>query len=137
MNPHFIVHEPKDSVGVVVVDQIGAGEEVSGWVMETDETISMTATEVVPLGHKLALKDISVGETIFKYGQDIGMPMSWPYLKIVSPTLISFNASLWPSGTTSVAVMLMVSSVSITQPLTSSPAPIWSTTTTPTLSFGS
>ena len=58
MNPHFIVHEPKDSVGVVVVDQIGAGEEVSGWVMETDETISMTATEVVPLGHKLALKDI-------------------------------------------------------------------------------
>ena len=72
MNPHFIVHEPKDSVGVVVVDQIGAGEEVSGWVMETDETISMTATEVVPLGHKLALKDIRVGETIFKYGQDIG-----------------------------------------------------------------
>ena len=72
MNPHFIVHEPKDSVGVVVVDQIGAGEEVSGWVMETDETISMTATEFVPLGHKLALKDISVGETIFKYGQDIG-----------------------------------------------------------------
>ena len=72
MNPHFIVHEPKDSVGVVVVDQIGAGEEVSGWVMETDETISMTATEVVPLGHKLALKDISVGETILKCGQDIG-----------------------------------------------------------------
>ena len=72
MNPHFIVHKPKDSVGVVVVDQIGAGEEVFGWVMETDETISMTATEVVLLGHKLALKDISVGETIFKYGQDIG-----------------------------------------------------------------
>ena len=47
-------------------------EEVNGWVMETDETISMTATEVVPLGHKLALKDIIVGETIFKYGQDIG-----------------------------------------------------------------
>ena len=59
MNPHFIVHEPNDSVGVVVVDQSGAGEEVSGWVMETDETISMTATEVVPLGHKLALKDIA------------------------------------------------------------------------------
>ena len=76
MNPHFIVHERKDSVGVVVVDQIGAGEEVSGWVMETDETISMTATEVVPLGHKLALKDISVGETIFKYGQDIGKAVS-------------------------------------------------------------
>ena len=72
MNPHFIVHEPKDSVGVVVVDQVCAGEEVKGWVMETDETISLTASEMVPLGHKLALKDINVGETIFKYGQDIG-----------------------------------------------------------------
>ena len=72
MNTHFIVHEPKDSVGVVVVDQVGAGEEVKGWVMETDETISLTASEMVPLGHKLALKDINVGETIFKYGQDIG-----------------------------------------------------------------
>ena len=49
MNPHFIVHEPKDSVGVVVVDQIGAGEEVSGWVMETDETISMTAVSYTHL----------------------------------------------------------------------------------------
>ena len=38
MNPHFIVHEPKDSVGVVVVDQIGAGEEVSGWVMAVSYT---------------------------------------------------------------------------------------------------
>ena len=72
MNPHFIVHEPTDSVGVVVVDQVDAGEEVKGWVMETDETVIITASEMVPLGHKLALKDIGVGDTIYKYGQDIG-----------------------------------------------------------------
>ena len=72
MTTHFIVHEPSDSVGVVVVDQVNTGEEISGWVMETDETISIRISENVPLGHKLALKDISLGETIFKYGQDIG-----------------------------------------------------------------
>ena len=37
MEPHFIVHESTDTVGVVVVDIINAGEKVSGWVMETDE----------------------------------------------------------------------------------------------------
>ena len=72
MKPHFIVHEPTDSVGVVVVDQVDAGEEVKGWVMETDETVSIIASEMVPLGHKLALKDIGAGDTIYKYGQDIG-----------------------------------------------------------------
>ena len=72
MTTQFIVHEPSDCVGVVVVDQVNAGEEISGWVMETDETISIRISENVPLGHKLALKDISLGETIFKYGQDIG-----------------------------------------------------------------
>ena len=76
MTTNFIVHEPSDSVGVVVVDQVNSGEEVSGWVMETDEIISITISEKVPLGHKLALKDISLGETILKYGQDIGKAVS-------------------------------------------------------------
>ena len=76
MTTHFIVHEPSDCVGVVVVDQVNAGEEICGWVMETDETISIRISENVPLGHKLALKDISLGETIFKYGQDIGKAVS-------------------------------------------------------------
>jgi len=72
MTTHFIVHEPKDTVGVVVVDQVQAGEEATGWIMETDETITIQALEAVPLGHKLALTDIASGETIFKYGNDIG-----------------------------------------------------------------
>ena len=72
MEPHFIVHESTDTVGVVVVDIINAGEKVSGWVMETDETITMMATADIPLGHKLALREINKGDTITKYGQDIG-----------------------------------------------------------------
>ena len=76
MTTHFIVHEPTDSVGVVVVDQVNAGEEIRGWVMETDQNINIRISESVPLGHKLALKDISLGETILKYGQDIGKAVS-------------------------------------------------------------
>ena len=76
MNTHFIVHVPSDSVGVVVVDQITNGKEVIGWVMETNETISINATENISLGHKLALIDINQGDTIFKYGQDIGKAVS-------------------------------------------------------------
>ena len=72
MEPHSIVHESTDTVGVVVVDIINAGEKVSGWVMETDETITMMATADIPLGHKLALREINKGDTITKYGQDIG-----------------------------------------------------------------
>ena len=72
MEPHFIVHESTDTVGVVVVDIINAGEKVSGWVMETDETITMMATADIHLGHKLALREINKGDTITKYGQDIG-----------------------------------------------------------------
>ena len=38
MNPHFIAHEPSDTVGVVVVEKVKAGQEVTGWIMETDKT---------------------------------------------------------------------------------------------------
>ena len=72
MEPQFIVHESTDTVGVVVVDILNAGEKVSGWVMETDETIIMVAKADIPLGHKLALREINKGDTITKYGQDIG-----------------------------------------------------------------
>lgn len=70
--PHFLVHEPKDSVGVVVVEDIEAGQDLVGWIMATDETISVTAVDPVPLGHKVALQDIAEGDTILKYGHDIG-----------------------------------------------------------------
>ncbi len=70
--PHFLVHDPEDTVGVVVVEDVEAGQELSGWVMATDDTITLNALDAVPLGHKVTLKDISDGETILKYGHDIG-----------------------------------------------------------------
>ena len=70
--PHFVVHDKTDSVGVVVVENVEPNTEMSGWVMETDETISVTALDAIPIGHKVALLDIGKGETILKYGYSIG-----------------------------------------------------------------
>ena len=39
---------------------------------ENDKTINVPSNNEVPLGHKIALKDLNVGDTIFKYGHDIG-----------------------------------------------------------------
>lgn len=70
--PDFLVHETKDSVGVIVVEGITAGQRLSGWLMETDETLSIEALDAIPLGHKIALGDIAEGDTIIKYSHDIG-----------------------------------------------------------------
>lgn len=70
--PDFIVHDARDSVGVAVVESIKAGQTLTGWVMEDDTTITLLARDAIPLGHKIALKEIGAGETVLKYGEDIG-----------------------------------------------------------------
>lgn len=70
--PHFIVHDAEDTVGVVVVENVNAGMKLDGWVMEDDSRIELEAKGDIPLGHKVALKDIKEGDTIIKYGHDIG-----------------------------------------------------------------
>ncbi len=67
----FLVHEKADTVGVATVD-IKSGEEASGLYMDTQEPIAIKACADVPLGHKIALIDFKVGDTVLKYGQDIG-----------------------------------------------------------------
>jgi len=76
MQPHFLVHDRTDTVGVVVVEGIEAGQELEGWVMDTDATIKLVAVDPIPLGHKVALGAIGEGDTIVKYGHDIGRAVS-------------------------------------------------------------
>ena len=77
MTIHFVVHEEGDSVGVVVVEGVKAGDTLTGWIMEQDKTLAMKALNDIPIGHKLALKDYKPGDTVIKYGVDIG--------KVVAP----------------------------------------------------
>ena len=67
----FLVHEKADNVGVATVD-IKAGENVQGLFMDTQEKIDMKAVQEIPLGHKIALKELKVEEAVIKYGHDIG-----------------------------------------------------------------
>jgi len=72
MTNHFNVHDKADTVGVVTVEGIQAGQELTGWIMETDETLTLTALDAIPIGHKIALGDIRDGDTIVKYSHDVG-----------------------------------------------------------------
>jgi len=67
----FLVHEKRDTVGVAVVD-VKAGQSLEGRSLDSNETLKAKALMDIPLGHKIALKDLKAGETVIKYGCDIG-----------------------------------------------------------------
>ena len=73
---HFVLHDASDNVAVVVVEGIKAGMELNGWIMDENRHIKMTAQQDIPIGHKIALKDLAEGDTVIKYGIDIGRVVS-------------------------------------------------------------
>jgi (2R)-sulfolactate sulfo-lyase subunit alpha len=75
--PHLLVHGRKDNVGVVVVEDLAAGTDMLVVVTDDNSDFRMTAKETVPIGHKIALADLKAGDTVIKYGEDIG--------KVVAP----------------------------------------------------
>ena len=70
--PQCLVHAPQDSCGVVVVEDLKAGTEMLCLVTQSDTTFHLRAMQDIPIGHKVALKSIKSGDTIIKYGEDIG-----------------------------------------------------------------
>jgi (2R)-sulfolactate sulfo-lyase subunit alpha len=69
---HFVLHDPKDTVAVVVVEGVKSGAELTGWVMDEDRMVNLVAAQDIPIGHKIALKDMKSGDTVIKYGIDMG-----------------------------------------------------------------
>lgn len=70
--PQFLVHSPEDNVGVVVVEDLKAGTNMLGVITENDTTINVVSKHDIPIGHKVALKDLKEGDTVIKYGEDVG-----------------------------------------------------------------
>ena len=68
----IIIHDKKDNVGVVVIEKITNNQDCNCWIMENDKSLKIQSKNEIPLGHKIALKDIKEGDTILKYGHDIG-----------------------------------------------------------------
>ncbi len=69
---HFVLHDAKDTVAVVVVEGVNAGTAMTGWIMDEDRMINVQALQDIPIGHKVALRDMAVGDTVWKYGIDMG-----------------------------------------------------------------
>jgi (2R)-sulfolactate sulfo-lyase subunit alpha len=72
----FLMHESQDNVGVAVVD-IKAGQMVQGRSLHGRASPRLRSLSEIPLGHKIALRAFKTGDTVIKYGVDIG--------KIVAP----------------------------------------------------
>jgi (2R)-sulfolactate sulfo-lyase subunit alpha len=68
---HFLVHDTKDDVGVAVVD-IESGTHCTGRILSNNKPLETDATQAIPLGHKIALRDFAVGDTVTKYDCPIG-----------------------------------------------------------------
>ena len=71
MNKKFWVHHGRDDVGVAVAD-ISKGEEVVGAFMDSGKETTVTSRSDVPLGHKIALKEIKKGQKVIEYNTVIG-----------------------------------------------------------------
>lgn len=71
-HPHLLVHDRGDNVGVVVVEGLSAGTEMLCVTISDDSEFPLVANDDVPIGHKVALQDLADGDTVVKYGEDIG-----------------------------------------------------------------
>ena len=71
-HPQLLVHEKGDSCGVVVVEGLKAGTDMLCVVTHDNTDFRLTAKHDIPIGHKVALKDLKAGDTCIKYGEDIG-----------------------------------------------------------------
>lgn len=72
----YLMHHGEDNVGVAVVD-IKVGEELSGRILANNADVQTESRMEIPLGHKIALQDFEEGDTVIKYGEQIG--------KVVAP----------------------------------------------------
>jgi (2R)-sulfolactate sulfo-lyase subunit alpha len=81
---HFVVHDEGDSVGVVVVEGVKSGDTLTGWIMDQDRELAVTAKSDIPIGHKLAIKALAKEATVIKYGVDIG--------RVVAPIAVGEHA---------------------------------------------
>jgi (2R)-sulfolactate sulfo-lyase subunit alpha len=72
MRHKLLVHHAEDIVGVAVHD-IAPGAGVPGRVQSTGREFQLDVVDEVPLGHKVALRDIAAGDPVIKYGVPIGL----------------------------------------------------------------
>ncbi len=71
MKKGILLHEANDDVGVAAMD-IKAGEEIEAVTLEGTPVTPVKVIEDVPLGHKVAMRDMAEGKHVQEYGRAIG-----------------------------------------------------------------
>ncbi len=71
MKHGILMHEADDDVGVAVED-LQTGAEVAAVTLEGQPVGTIKLVENVPLGHKVAMRDIAQGKKVIEYGRPIG-----------------------------------------------------------------
>jgi (2R)-sulfolactate sulfo-lyase subunit alpha len=75
MDHSFLVHDEADDVGVAVTE-MEANQKVTGMYMNSGKTVGLKSRDAVPLGHKIALRDLAEGADVVKYGVRIGRTLT-------------------------------------------------------------
>ncbi len=71
MKKGILLHEASDDVGVAAMD-IKAGEEIEAVTLEGAPVMTVKVIEDVPLGHKVAMRDMAEKHHVQEYGRSIG-----------------------------------------------------------------
>jgi len=72
MTHGILMHEPDDDVGVAVAD-LAAGSDIGAVTLEGKPVGTVTLRAAVPLGHKVAMRDITKGRDVIEYARTIGI----------------------------------------------------------------
>jgi len=71
MKKGILLHETTDDVGVAVMD-LKAGEEIAVVTLEGQPVKNIKLITNVPLGHKVAMRDVATDQHVIEYGRAIG-----------------------------------------------------------------
>ena len=71
MKHSILLHEHDDYVGVAVVD-LKKGASVGAVTLEGKAAGSVKLRDNVPLGHKVAMRDLAKDKPVIKYGRPVG-----------------------------------------------------------------
>jgi (2R)-sulfolactate sulfo-lyase subunit alpha len=67
----ILMHETNDDVGVAVMD-LPAGSQAGAATLEGQAVGEILVAQDIPLGHKIAMRDLALDQPVIEYGRAIG-----------------------------------------------------------------
>ena len=71
MKHGVLLHEPGDDVGVAVMN-LKKGATIGALTLEGKAAGQVKLLDNVPLGHKVAMRDLALDKPVIKYGRPVG-----------------------------------------------------------------